>query len=91
MDMRCVKYASVDHIYVVIPLNQTDYKLKDNSVFGEDYLIIDSAGKTNKEPPFLKKHFDAFINPSTPPISFSLLSVAVLTSVFLLNKIVNQS
>lgn len=49
------------HVYVVIPKNQKTGRLKRNSVFNEDYYIIDGTIKNNKEVGFIKKD-DIFMN-----------------------------
>lgn len=51
------------HVYVVIPLNQNQPKLRKNSRDNEDYIIIDGTIKNNDELDFVKKD-DIFMEPS---------------------------
>lgn len=51
------------HVYVVIPLNQNQPKLRKNSRANEDYIIIDGTIKNNDELDFVKKD-DIFMEPS---------------------------
>lgn len=49
------------HVYVVIPINQKNPRLNNQSQFLVDYLVIDGTIKDNYEVPFIKKD-DLFMN-----------------------------
>ena len=79
--LRIVKYSNGTHIYVVVPLNQVDYKISSKSKFGSDYLIIDSTGSKNKERPFIKKYPDTFVSLKTLSRKNTTLNIFLLLSI----------